>query len=166
MLWARREQVEEFCRRQGLTWRTDHTNVDTDYTRNFIRHELLPLVRQRLNPRADEAILRLAESAALAEEVLVDLAGDLLQRATRKVSAHSILLRLLPLRKAPPLVASMALRMALRRLGAPEQALSSERFADAASVIAGTSPAVDLPGGIHLCRAGRDVQVQCRHILR
>ncbi len=37
--WAR---IIEYCRANDLDWRDDHTNADITYTRNYIRHLLLP----------------------------------------------------------------------------------------------------------------------------
>lgn len=45
----------------SLEFRTDESNTDTRYTRNRIRHELLPLLRDRFNPNI---IATLARSAS------------------------------------------------------------------------------------------------------
>lgn len=45
MLDVRREEIEDLLRRVGLTWHEDPTNADTGFTRNRIRHELLPVLR-------------------------------------------------------------------------------------------------------------------------
>jgi tRNA(Ile)-lysidine synthase TilS/MesJ len=45
MLDVRREEIEDLLRRIGLTWHEDPTNADTGFTRNRIRHELLPVLR-------------------------------------------------------------------------------------------------------------------------
>ena len=50
-----REETEKYCRENGLDFVTDKTNFDTHYTRNFIRHEILPLLR-RINPAAEDSI--------------------------------------------------------------------------------------------------------------
>ncbi len=159
LLWARREQIEQFCRDEGLAWRTDHTNADTDFTRNFIRNELLPLLRDRLNVRADEAILRLSSAAGQAEAALGELADNLFERACRKRSKRQVILRSSPLKKAPALLAAMVLRVALIDLDAPQQAMSQERFDDLLSVLDGTVSAVDLPGGFRAERQGRDIHL-------
>src|SRR5439155_12400332 len=39
-----RQEIEEYCARAGLQPRVDITNADPTYTRNRIRHELLPLL--------------------------------------------------------------------------------------------------------------------------
>ncbi len=162
LLWARRDQIERFCRAQELPWRTDETNAATDLTRNFLRHELLPLLRRRLNVRADEALLRLAESAAEAESALEELAGRLFERACRKRSAEVVVLRAAPLKKAPGLLASLAFRRALLELSAPEGELTQRRFKDLLALLEGPKKAIDLPGGLRAEAAGRDVRIRRR----
>ncbi len=159
LLWAGREQIERFCRSEGLSWRTDHTNAEMDFTRNFIRHELLPLLRDRLNTRADDALLRLASAAGEAESVLSELAERLFERACRKRSDREIVLRTAPLKKAPALLAAMALRSALAAMDAPQQALGRERFDDLLAVLDGSVTAVDLPGQIRAERHSRDIHL-------
>ncbi len=155
LLWARRARIEEFCRRQGLAWRTDRTNAETDFTRNFIRHELLPMLRDRVNVRADEALLRLSAAAGEATEALEALARGLFDRACRRSAPDQVVLRLGPLRKGPPLLAAMALRRALAAIAAPEQHLNRQRFDDLLALLAGHAAAVDLPGGVRAERRGQ-----------
>jgi len=56
----------------GQTYREDETNRTDAHTRNRLRHELLPLLRNEFNPQVDDALLRLADQAAAAGEVLAD----------------------------------------------------------------------------------------------
>ncbi len=37
-----KDKVITYAKRQGLQWREDSTNADTDYLRNYVRHRLLP----------------------------------------------------------------------------------------------------------------------------
>jgi tRNA(Ile)-lysidine synthetase-like protein len=55
-LW--REETEAYCRAEGLAFREDSSNGETQ--RGLIREELLPLLR-RLHPGAERNLLRLAE---------------------------------------------------------------------------------------------------------
>ena len=155
LLWAHRRDIEAFCRRQGLAWRTDHTNALSDFTRNFIRNELLPLLRERINVRVDAALLRLSASAGEAETVLEEMGQELFVRARRKRSEREVQLRLSTLKKVPPLLASVALRAALVSIAAPQQELTQERFNDLLDVLRGTSLAADLPGGVRAHRQGQ-----------
>ena len=159
LLGLHREEIEAFCRQAGLKWRVDPTNEDTKYRRNFIRHELLPLLRRRLNVRADEALLRLASAAGDAQAALDELAGALYERARGPRRAGEVVLRAGPLRKAPPLLAATALRLALEDLAAPQRDLSRERFDDLLALLGGDGPAVDLPGGVRADRDGRTLRL-------
>ncbi len=42
LLCVTRARIIEYCRANDLDWRDDHTNADITYTRNYIRHLLLP----------------------------------------------------------------------------------------------------------------------------
>lgn len=48
----------------GITWREDASNADIRYTRNRLRHTLLPLLRTE-NPRLEETCLHLWELAGI-----------------------------------------------------------------------------------------------------
>ena len=63
--------------RHGVTVIDDPTNADTGFTRNRIRHEMLPALEQAF-PRFRETFARTARHAAQAQELLTELAaGDL-----------------------------------------------------------------------------------------
>lgn len=55
-----RTEIEAYCRARGLAARRDPTNADPAYTRNRIRHELLPMLKS-YNPRLVPALCELAE---------------------------------------------------------------------------------------------------------
>lgn len=55
-----RAQIEQYAQENHLPHVEDETNADIAYTRNYIRHELIPCM-EKLNPRAVEAIGRAAE---------------------------------------------------------------------------------------------------------
>lgn len=55
LLCVSRKEIEYYLNDTGQTYITDSTNLETDYTRNKIRLELLPLMR-RINPSADSSI--------------------------------------------------------------------------------------------------------------
>lgn len=73
-----REQVEEFCREQKLCFVTDSTNLNTEYSRNFIRKEIVPLFKN-INPEFEPAVSRMADLARFDEEFLERCTNDALQ---------------------------------------------------------------------------------------
>lgn len=42
LLWADRNMITDYAHQRGLPWREDHTNAETVFLRNKIRHVLLP----------------------------------------------------------------------------------------------------------------------------
>jgi len=156
LLSARREQIEAFCRRRGLSWRTDPTNADTSYHRNFIRHELLPLLRARLNDRVDEALVRLAAAAAEAEGQLAEQGAAAERGARRSAEAGLVALDLAALAAEPAVLRRYAVRHALESLNAPMGRITAEHLHDVARLISaepGASP-VSLPGELVARREG------------
>lgn len=49
LLFADRTELEQYAREQQLAWREDSSNAKDDYARNFMRHQVVPLL-QALNP--------------------------------------------------------------------------------------------------------------------
>lgn len=55
-----REDIEQYAVQYGLIWREDETNTDVSYSRNRLRHSIIPLLRL-INPSVNQAILRVSE---------------------------------------------------------------------------------------------------------
>lgn len=61
-----REEIEEWLKKNGISWRTDATNESDDYTRNRIRRRVIPYVEEEI---CGEAGLHLARAAGLLAQV-------------------------------------------------------------------------------------------------
>ncbi len=61
LLEVGRGEIRSWLEEKGIAWREDASNLDLGYRRNWIRHELLPLLRRELNPEVDRALANLAE---------------------------------------------------------------------------------------------------------
>ncbi|RLD25233.1 MAG: tRNA lysidine(34) synthetase TilS [Bacteroidetes bacterium] len=49
MLWAKKEEIEDFARDNGIDWRDDSSNESEKYMRNIIRKKVVPEL-ERVNP--------------------------------------------------------------------------------------------------------------------
>jgi tRNA(Ile)-lysidine synthase len=58
-----RTEIEAWLRERGIAWKEDETNQDRAYARNRLRHQILPLLRERFNPQLDVALSNLAKLA-------------------------------------------------------------------------------------------------------
>lgn len=55
LLFATRVEVEKFATDHDILWRTDQSNLTDDYQRNFIRHQIVPKLRE-LNPSLENTL--------------------------------------------------------------------------------------------------------------
>lgn len=76
--WSR-AQLADWAVSQQLSWIEDPANADPRYARTALRHELLPQLRQRW-PSLPDNLLRLAEHAAEANQLLDERASEDLQQ--------------------------------------------------------------------------------------
>ena len=92
MLETSRAEVESYLKCIGQGWREDSTNAETIYTRNRVRHELLPLLERDYNPNLRQVLSEAAEVARDEEDywkALIDsLAEDRIESREGAVSVR------------------------------------------------------------------------------
>ncbi|MGC9422139.1 MULTISPECIES: tRNA lysidine(34) synthetase TilS [Vibrio] len=89
LLHVPRQDIESFALEQQLQWVEDESNQDMRYERNFLRHQVTPILNQRW-PTIYQAVQRSAELCAEQEAVIHELLADLLASATSKAGGLSI----------------------------------------------------------------------------
>ncbi|RAW01037.1 tRNA lysidine(34) synthetase TilS [Pseudochryseolinea flava] len=57
MLFATRAEIESYSEAHKIVWREDQSNLSDDYTRNFLRHQVLPKLKE-VNPSLEQTIRR------------------------------------------------------------------------------------------------------------
>lgn len=67
LILSTRADVEDYCQKNGISYVTDSTNLSDEYTRNKIRHKVIPVLKE-INPNAERAAVRTA--AELSEDNL------------------------------------------------------------------------------------------------
>jgi tRNA(Ile)-lysidine synthase len=139
-----RDDVLAYLEANGLEWREDPTNAELRFTRNRVRHELIPYLESRFNPRVRETLARSAGLLADEANALVREADALYARAAQGGS-----LSRLALRDAPRAVARLALRRALEDRGGLRDvgAIHVERLLRLATVPGSSGRRLPLPGG-------------------
>jgi tRNA(Ile)-lysidine synthase len=61
LLCVKRAEIEEYCHKKGILYRTDATNLVEDYTRNKIRLSLIPQIEESFNKSVTETMFRTAQ---------------------------------------------------------------------------------------------------------
>ena len=80
MLGIRRAELLGYLEDLGQTYRSDASNTDIRFTRNRIRHQLLPQLADDFNPGVVDALLRLGTLAGEMQDVVDRLVGALWQQ--------------------------------------------------------------------------------------
>lgn len=79
LLTCPQKSLTNYAKKNGLSWIEDPSNADTRFDRNFLRQEILPLLRTRW-PAATQTLSRAAMCSAAASQTLQDFAYDDLAR--------------------------------------------------------------------------------------
>lgn len=125
LLGTTRAEVEAYLKALGQDWREDSTNRHLMFTRNRIRHELLPLL-EGWNPRLKEHLAQMAELARDEEAWWGDetgrLAGGVILegkpvRGGGRAASEGVALELARLGALPPAAQRRVIRYAAGKLG-------------------------------------------------
>ncbi|MBR1486756.1 MAG: hypothetical protein IJ597_05835, partial [Synergistaceae bacterium] len=132
LLGLRREFLREILKVRGISWREDSTNSDENYTRNFIRLNLLPLINQKINSSAVEHL------AAFGEEMrkfrtLEDEEGEKLLESCKESETPNLILSRKILKSLTPEQRALIIRTAGRNLNL--KTLSRGRCQELANLI-------------------------------
>ena len=143
MLEASRPEIEGYLTAHNVPHVEDETNADPAYTRNKVRHQLLPLLEE-LNPRAAAHITAAARRLGEDEALLAAQAAPLLEEALDIPGGLALPVR--ALRDSPRPLALRCCAGALDRAGLKGGAVHLERIL---ALALGDDPSAQLhiPGG-------------------
>jgi len=154
----RRRQVAEYRESLGQAFREDAGNQDPRFTRNRVRHGLLPLLAEQYNRRVDEALLRLG---GLADEVrqVVDAEADRLRRqCVRDDSSGGLLIDCAALSGESEYLIREFLIALWREQSWPRQAMGRREWQALADLARGPAEnALTLPGNILAKKEGNQL---------
>jgi len=134
--------IENYALAQGLVWREDITNRDTNYNRNYIRHRILPML-ETLNPEYLSAINRTTWLQRKIDEHFKEEA----YRLTHETSAEK-------LRRLDKPLLYETLGLLYERVKGDRKDLSLSHLSAIAKMIENSkgSKTLDLPGGVTVSR--------------
>ena len=143
LLSISRSDLQNYARVQDLTWIDDPSNQDQQFDRNYLRHEVMPLLEDRW-PGATDRIRRSATLAGEASQLLDQLADA----DYRCLGERPDRLALAGLRKLPAERQRNLLRYVVRELGLPSPPAAQLHSAvtDLISACDDAQPIVRWPG--------------------
>ena len=146
-----RAQILEYAQRHQLHWVEDPTNEQTAFGRNFLRHRVMPAIRERW-PGVDLAIARSAVHMADAQKLLDAQALADLAAAADGAGLNVAALRALPAARRRNLVRAFVARAGLET---PQANWLREIVGPMLAARADAQPELKLPGGVLRRRVGR-----------
>ncbi|GAX88646.1 tRNA lysidine(34) synthetase TilS [Effusibacillus lacus] len=79
LLYVWREEIEKFCQTANLEYRNDSSNALTDYFRNKIRLQLIPMLQSEYNENVKRTLIQLGELASEEDRYMKEQAASLLK---------------------------------------------------------------------------------------
>ena len=73
MLGVQKADIQEYVKQNHIPFVTDKTNFDDDYTRNFLRLNVIPKIKE-IFPEMEQSLTRFAEICALEDDFMQTLA--------------------------------------------------------------------------------------------
>lgn len=119
LLTIPRREIEHYAAENGIPFREDTSNASAEYTRNQIRHDLLPRLRRKYNPDVDQALLKLSAIANDLNELLADDIEQLYRDTMEYEDEEIIVLNADLLRYQARIQQSELVRYCLNRLNLP-----------------------------------------------
>ncbi len=139
MLGVWRQEIDEYVDANAIRFREDASNASLDYTRNRIRHELIPLAERIFGRKVNPAVQRAAEILRAEDEWLASL-----------VSPDSEELAVPELRAQPLALQRRRIFAWLRQRGVPDCGFAEVELVR--SLMDGERAKINLPGNWHARR--------------
>ena len=103
LLFASRDEIEAYATEEGIPFRTDSSNDKDKYTRNLLRHQILPVIREHVNPNVVEALQRTSDLFREMDAFLLQAARSALDGAAGQNGGSGVAI-LIPRLKAHPVL--------------------------------------------------------------
>jgi len=162
MLAVRRELVHDYLGWLGQPIREDATNDDTQYTRNRLRHELLPELTRSYNPQVVEALLQLGSLAADANSIINERIEQLFSKSVAFPKKGRVEIRLSALTDEPASIVRELLRTVWQRQAWPQAAMTFSHWQAMAEMSSADEPRDKrvFPGGVVVERTDDFLRLQ------
>ncbi len=162
LLIVTRDEIVEYLTGRNLQWRTDRTNTDYSYRRNYIRHRLMPALQQDCRGSIIEQLFELSQSARRFYSLVCSCAENTWPKLA-DYNADKLKLDLNLFKRQQPAVKVELIRRSLAAIGSGERDLTQghyERIVQLAQQGI-TGKRIELPGDFEVgCEYGKLIFAQ------
>jgi tRNA(Ile)-lysidine synthase len=148
LLSVTRAEILAYLASEKIEFRVDSSNADVRFTRNRIRHELLPMLTRDYNPALADVLRRLARQADDWHSAIASRAAELLAEIEQPPAGTMVVLARSPLADLKPLWIREIARAVWRRENWPQGAMTFDDWDRVVSVARGNLARHDFPDGV------------------
>ncbi len=128
LLEVRRAELVDYLALLGQPYREDSSNLDRRFTRNRIRHDLLPHLAEHYNPAVGEALRRLGRLAGESQSVIRGLVRAMMDDNTVRAVGDATLVRRDKIQGQPEYLVRELLMAVWQTRGWPLQSMGFEEW--------------------------------------
>ena len=159
LLCVGREKIRRELEKWQFSWCEDSTNGEDAYTRNGIRHHVMPYLTEKVNPRAAAHMAQASFDLLETEEYLKQQTNLLMERYA-SIEENKVVLRD-ALCTEPPLLQRYVIRESLERLAGKRKDLTREHLESARELLSKqVGKRVCLPYGITAVRGYETLRLE------
>jgi len=125
-----KDTLRQLLKEKGETFRDDASNFKNDYTRNKIRNELLPHIKEVYNPQFEQHLIDFGQLCYLANDYFTTQANKAYKKCLVDATNDEVTLSIATIRKQPHIVQFYIFRKVWFTLTNTEQDLYSVHFYD------------------------------------
>ena len=129
LLFCDRSQIEEYAKSQKIDWVEDSSNRKDEYTRNRLRNEVIPILKE-LNPSAAEVASRSARTVEQLSEELQKFSKNIFEKSLVSEKKSEIILAIPPMSNYFKLIGYYVINNALKRIEKESPTVLSRQFDD------------------------------------
>jgi tRNA(Ile)-lysidine synthase len=101
LLFASRHDIEIYALENRIPYRVDSSNLKTDYTRNFVRLNIIPLIKENINPNISATLQRTSLLFNELDEYLIGETKNMLDEIVVKSTPYEVTINLIALHSKP-----------------------------------------------------------------
>jgi tRNA(Ile)-lysidine synthase len=111
-----RKEVNDYLQNIGVNPRCDSSNLSTEYERNRIRHELIPLLENRFSPNIRIIIQQTADILRTDDDLLTRLAIQTAKECIKQIDSQTVIIHIPIFREQHLALQRRILRLAIESL--------------------------------------------------
>ena len=159
LLNTSKADILEYLDRNGIGYRIDASNLESDYTRNKIRNIILPKIVDQVNTGVYDAVKRLSWLATEAHEYFGNFSDSFLDQHSSYSLQNNIIIPLAEFSRLDRILKRHILKKSIERLSGNQRDLAAFDIIDSALKIldSPTGTRADLGGGLMVEKASESL---------